>query len=162
NATGERPGPPVRALLQPGALRRGVGRCIRIAGTRGCIACSYPAFLMLFGCVGGDSRETSTVLASMAAALRVAVHERHERWVGDGFGIGVPERPLGDRAICPPSRTPDGSMLWMSGEAFDWPSRGGLPRATESRLPAFRLRLLKAILSDGAEAVRDLDGEYQI
>ena len=50
----------------------------------------------------------------------------------------------------------------MSGEAFDWPSHGGLRTVAESRSHSFRRRLLTALRAEGARAIRDLDGEYQL
>jgi asparagine synthase (glutamine-hydrolysing) len=117
---------------------------------------------MLFGWFSPDSRDTASVLESMAAALRVNDDEQSEFWTSDPVGIGVIERPFGEPWSREPARRPDGSCLWMSGEAFDWPSHGGIRRAADSREPTFRLRLLDAITKKGPRAIADLDGEYQI
>ena len=118
---------------------------------------------MLFGWLSADTGDTPDVLASMAAALRVTAEERATVWTAGALGIGLIERPFGDSdGGREPARTPDGSALWMSGEAFDWPSHGGIRRASESRGLSFRTRLLAAIAAEGPEAIRDLDGEYQV
>jgi len=118
---------------------------------------------MLFGWLPADAGDTPDVLAAMAAALRVTAEERATVWTLGALGIGLLERPFGDdESGREPARAPDGSALWMSGEAFDWPSHGGIRRASESRSRAFRTRLLAAVAAEGAEAIRDLDGEYQI
>jgi asparagine synthase (glutamine-hydrolysing) len=118
---------------------------------------------MLFGWLPADVSETHPVISSMAAALRVSDGEQVRLWPTATLGIGVMERPFGDEdASMEPARGHDGSMLWMSGEAFDWPSHGGLRSAAESRTPAFRSRLLEAVVARGPEAIADLDGEYQI
>jgi len=117
---------------------------------------------MLFGCVGLDPRETSSILMSMSAALRVVPDEVSETWTFDSMGIGVLERPLGkSERLCEPARGADGSLLWFTGEAFDWPSQGGL-LPCDSRTAGFRSRLVEAILARGPGVVRDLDGEYQV
>jgi asparagine synthetase B (glutamine-hydrolysing) len=124
---------------------------------------SHSGFLMLFGWLSADARETPAVIASMAAALRVSADEQLTLWPVGMLGIGVLERPLDREDVSPePARGADGSYLWMSGEAFEWPSRGGIRGAAESRTLAFRWRLLDAIVTDGPEAIADLDGEYQI
>jgi asparagine synthetase B (glutamine-hydrolysing) len=78
-------------------------------------------------------------------------------------GIGLLERPVAQAPFSrDPARGADGSCLWMTGEAFDWPSHGGIRGAADSRTLAFRSRLLEAIAAEGPRAVADLDGEYQI
>jgi asparagine synthase (glutamine-hydrolysing) len=118
---------------------------------------------MLFGWFSTDTRDTAAVLESMAAALRVSTAERVAVWTVGMVGIGILERPLTDEPFSrDPARHVDGSYLWMSGEAFDWPSHGGIRRASESRTLAFRSRLLEAIAGEGPRAIADLNGEYQI
>ena len=117
---------------------------------------------MLFGILSSDVQETPLVLGEMAAALRVTAEEQATLFNVRGIGIGVLERPAGMPYSAEPSEAPDGSCLWMSGEAFDWPSRGGIRTVADSRTPAFRRRLLEAITSHGPEVISDLDGEYQI
>src|SRR6185503_16690587 len=120
-------------------------------------------FLMLIGWFSADTRDTAVVLESMAAALRVNAAERAAFWTVGMVGIGVLERPVADEPFSrDPARHADGSCLWMTGEAFDWPSHGGIGGAAESRTLAFRSRLLDAITAEGPRAVADLDGEYQI
>jgi hypothetical protein len=117
---------------------------------------------MLFGWYSADAGDMPDVLASMTAALRVNADERATVSTHGMLGIGLLERPFDGHDASEPARAADGSALWMSGEAFDWPSHGGITHAGESRTMAFRERLLKAIAAEGAEAIRDLDGEYQI
>ena len=118
---------------------------------------------MLFGWLSADAGDAPDILASMAAALRVTVEQRESVWTIGMLGIGLLERPLDeDEPVREPARAADGSALWMSGEAFDWPSHGGIRRAGESRSLPFRKRLLDAIAAEGPAAIRDLDGEYQI
>ena len=117
---------------------------------------------MLFGWLSGGPSETRSVLSSMASALRVTSDERITTWSSGTFGIGIVERPFGDDDSRMPARAADGTQLWMSGEAFDWPSHGGIRNAGESRTAEFRTRLLDAINARGTAAIADLDGEYQI
>jgi asparagine synthetase B (glutamine-hydrolysing) len=118
---------------------------------------------MLFGWFSADPRDTAAVLESMATALRVNAAEQVAFWTVGMAGIGLLERPVGDeQSSRDPARGSDGSCLWMTGEAFDWPSHGGLHGAAESRTHAFRSRLLEAITAEGPRAIADLDGEYQI
>ena len=118
---------------------------------------------MLFGWFSADTRDTGAVLESMAAALRVNPAEQVAVWTVGMVGIGVLERPVANEQFSrDPARRADGSCLWMTGEAFDWPSHGGIRGAAESRTLAFRSRLLDAITADGPRAIADLDGEYQI
>src|SRR5690348_3721441 len=124
-----------------------MGRRLRRGTTRG--RCGRPhSILMLFGCIGVDPRETSSILTSMSAALRASTEEASAIWPLGSFGIGVLERPLEPTAaLIEPARGADGSLLWMTGEAFDWPSRGGLSHAADSRTSAFRARLLDALVA---------------
>jgi len=117
---------------------------------------------MLFGWLSADVRDTSSVLHAMAEALRVVADEEVTLSSLGTVGVGVLERRAAGEYSAAPACGPDGSYLWMSGEAFDWPSHGGIHSAAESRTVAFRLRLLQAISNSGPEAIADLDGEYQI
>jgi len=118
---------------------------------------------MLFGWFSADTRDTAVVLESMAAALRVNAAEQVAFWTVGMVSIGVLERPVADEPLSrEPARAADGSCLWMTGEAFDWPSHGGIRGAAESRTLAFRSRVLEAIAAEGPRAIADLDGEYQI
>jgi asparagine synthetase B (glutamine-hydrolysing) len=118
---------------------------------------------MLFGWFSADTRDTATVLESMAAALRVNPAEQVAFWTSGMVGIGVLERPVAHEQFSrDPARRADGVCLWMTGEAFDWPSHGGMRGPAESRTVAFRSRLLEAITVEGPRAIADLDGEYQI
>jgi asparagine synthetase B (glutamine-hydrolysing) len=118
---------------------------------------------MLFGWFSADTRGTAVVLESMAAALRVNAAEQVACWTVGMVGVGLLERPVAHEQFSrEPARRADGSCLWMTGEAFDWPSHGGIGGAAESRTLAFRSRLLEAITAEGPRAIADLDGEYQI
>lgn len=118
---------------------------------------------MLFGWLASDGGDTAHVIASMSAALRASEGERVQLWTRGVLGLGILERRLaGDSTVPEPVSRPDGYMLWMTGEAFDWPSGGGLRSVAESFTPAFRSRLLDAIVDRGASSIADLDGEYQI
>jgi hypothetical protein len=118
---------------------------------------------MLFGWLASDGGDTAAVIASMSAALRTSDGEQVRLWTRGVLGLGILERPLTRKNTLPePVSRPDGYMLWMTGEAFEWPSGGGLRSATDSRTAAFRSRLLDAIVERGAAAIADLDGEYQI
>ena len=118
---------------------------------------------MLFGCICADPIETPAVLASMAAALRTSPDETLRLWPLGSFGVGRLRRPLAsDDDPGEPARAPDGSSLWMSGEAFDWPSHHGVRAAADARRVTFRAHLLDALIAKGPHAIRDLDGEYQI
>ena len=121
---------------------------------------------MLFGWVpaepAADARE---VVATMAAALRTTNSQRSAFWSLDGFAIGAFDlAPLDREAVdtLEPAMAGRRYWLWMIGEAFDWPSHGGIERPGASRTVAFRSRLLEALVREGASAIRDLDGEYQI
>ena len=123
---------------------------------------------MLFGWLSmNPGADTADVLSAMTAALRADARQEVRTWTYSGFGIGLIERPsavsrAGEQSSREPVRTADGTSLWMAGEAFDWPSHGGVDTAAASRGPAFRRRLLDALRDEGQEAIRDLDGEYQI
>ena len=123
---------------------------------------------MLFGWLSvNPGSDTADVLCAMTAALRADARQESRSWAYSGFGIGLIERPSavsssGEQSSREPVRTADGTYLWMAGEAFDWPSHGGVDNAAASRGPAFRRRLLDALRDEGPEAIRDLDGEYQI
>ena len=85
---------------------------------------------MLFGWFPTETSETLLVISSMAAAVRVTDAEQVRLWPTGTLGVGLIELPLdGVDASIEPARGHDGSVLWMSGEAFDWPSHGGLTRA---------------------------------
>jgi len=151
------------ARVQSQPVRIRVGRRIRIARGSPRVDGSDAAFLMLFGWFSADTRDTARVLESMAAALRVNQGEQVTFWTSGMVGIGVLERPVAHEQFSrDPARRADGCCLWMTGEAFDWPSHGGMRGAAESRTLAFRARLLEAITAEGPRAIADLDGEYQI
>ena len=151
------------ARVQQQPVRIRVGGGIRFPYESDRLDGTDAAFLMLFGWFSTDTRDTAAVLESMAAALRVSTAERVAVWTVGMVGIGILERSLTDEPFSrDPARHVDGSYLWMSGEAFDWPSHGGIRRAAESRTLAFRSRLLEAITGEGPRAIADLNGEYQI
>src|ERR1041385_3595554 len=112
---------------------------------------------MLFGLLSApksldaarDKNETLAILSSMAAALRVTGAEQVKVWPAGPLGIGVIEHPFGGEDQLPEPAQANGSMLWMCGEAFEWPSEGGIRTAAYSRTAAFRLRVLDALLRRG-------------
>ena len=113
---------------------------------------------MLFAWIPRDAdAEVAGVVSTMSAAL--AVHDAQQRVLTclPGVGVGVLEPPpIGtDADDFSPVSSEDGRYtLWMAGEVFGGDDNG--------RTPAFRRRLLSEWLSRGADAVRDLDGEYHI
>ena len=115
---------------------------------------------MLFGWVtaGSSDEQTHEVLASMSGALHVSTSEREAIWVTANFGIGILalDDAAAPRTTHEPARDGDGTALWMSGEAFDWPSHGGLRTVAESRCLSFRMRLLTALRAEGAGAIREI------
>ncbi|PYR67690.1 MAG: hypothetical protein DMF88_11880 [Acidobacteria bacterium] len=161
--SGGRRGARLGARVQPRAIRGRVGGHLFRAWRSGQTDRSHATLLMLFGWFPTETSETLPVISSMAAAVRVTDAEQVRLWPTGTLGVGLIELPLdGVDASMEPARGHDGSVLWMSGEAFDWPSHGGLRGAADSRTPQFRSRLLDAILAQGAESIADLDGEYQI
>jgi hypothetical protein len=119
---------------------------------------------MLFGWMPRDNRETAPVLAAMRAILRSTPNQHVSVWQEPGLGIGsIDLAPLDNEGAASrdPATAGDRYLLWMVGEAFEWPSQGGVGPGV-ARTTAFRQRLLDAILRRGPSAVRDLDGEYQI
>src|SRR5258705_13686384 len=122
---------------------------------------SRAVLLMLFGWLSADASDAPEVLASMAAALRVTGEERATVWTLGALGIGLLERPFGDdESGREPARAPDGSALWMSGEAFDWPSHGGIHRSSEILIRSFRTLWRAAVASLGAVTTLALDERY--
>lgn len=120
---------------------------------------------MLFGWLPREPlAPTAGTLEAMSRALRATSRQRIATWQHAGLAIGAIDlAPLdNERAVSlEPAVAGDRFVLWMVGEAFAWPSHGGV-NAAESRTAAFRERLLDAFLTRGAEAVRDLDGEYHV
>jgi hypothetical protein len=120
---------------------------------------------MLFGWVPRDpAAGVDDVVARMARVLRTTPGPRQTGWAEAGLGIGLFDAPAFDgevRTAPDPAVAGGRYLLWMAGEAFGWPSHGGVSAAESGTLP-FRARLLRAFLQRGAAAVADLDGEYQI
>ncbi|MBI3403205.1 MAG: hypothetical protein HY048_17475 [Acidobacteria bacterium] len=121
----------------------------------------------LFGWVpthGGDA--AGDVVAGMSAALRVDDGQRIGTWTLPGIAIGVIEPPaLSDETDDrEPAASADGRfLLWMAGEAYvSGDAALALADAAASRTRAFRRALLDRWLQTGVDAVRRLDGEYQI
>jgi asparagine synthase (glutamine-hydrolysing) len=121
---------------------------------------------MLFGWIPADpAADAREVVATMAAALRTTTTQRSAFWSLEGFAIGAFDLAPLDRETVDtlePAMAGQRYWLWMIGEAFDWPSHGGIERPAGSRTVAFRSKLLDALVHEGAGAIRDLDGEYQI
>lgn len=118
---------------------------------------------MLFGWVSdGPPAPRADVLASMGRALRVTAAQRVDLWSDAPVAVGVIRSGLARGAPTEPARGADGSLLWMSGEAFEGPARLRLAGASDSWTLSFRQRLLQALDDVGVDVIRDLDGEYQI
>src|SRR3989442_9572794 len=121
---------------------------------------------MLFGWIPADpAADAREVVPTMAEALRTTTSQRPAFWSLDGFAIGAFDlAPLDREPIdtLEPATAGRRYWLWMIGEAFDWPSHGGIEPPVGSRTVEFRSRLLDALVREGAGAIRDLDGEYQI
>src|SRR5688572_12396385 len=121
---------------------------------------------MLFGWIPGDpAADAREVVATMAAALRTTSSAPSALWSLEGFAIGAFDlAPLDGEAVdtLEPATAGRRYWLWMVGEAFHCPSPGGIDRPRATRTLAFRSRLLDALVHEGATAIRDLDGEYQI
>jgi hypothetical protein len=121
---------------------------------------------MLFGWVPrhGDA-DGRAVVGAMARALQADPAQPWACWSLPGLAIGVLDGlgcgPAAER--CVPVATPDGRFqLWMAGEALA--GGDGLPVSDPERTGAleFRAALLAALLARGADAIRRLDGEYQV
>jgi asparagine synthase (glutamine-hydrolysing) len=121
---------------------------------------------MLFGWIPADpAADAREVVPTMAEALRTTTSQRPAFWSLDGFAIGAFDLAPLDREpvdTLEPATAGRRYWLWMIGEAFDWPSHGGIEPPVGSRSVEFRSRLLDALVREGAGAIRDLDGEYQI
>jgi hypothetical protein len=121
----------------------------------------------LFGWMPADAHgDGGPVIDLMAAALRVAHAQRIVRWTRPGVAIGAIEPPVlpGEPDDLEPAASDDQRfLLWMAGEAFA-SSDSSLPLrdAAASRTRIFRRALLDRWLHSGVDAVRKLDGEYQI
>jgi hypothetical protein len=113
---------------------------------------------------GQPSQEGQEVIAAMGAALRVHSGQAWAFWRTGALTVGLLELP-GEpvERVYAPAVTPDGRWhLWMAGEAFDGGRILEGVTAVRSRTAAFREALLAALLRHGLDAVREMDGEYQI
>jgi asparagine synthase (glutamine-hydrolysing) len=122
---------------------------------------------MLFGWCGDTAAGSFTPADLMAMGEALRVHQ------GQAFRVNVlPGLAIGQYALPPldgealqdvsPALSDDRQFaLWMAGEAFAWPSHG-LRGSSEAVTPAFRRRLLDVLRREGASALADLDGEYQV
>jgi asparagine synthase (glutamine-hydrolysing) len=101
----------------------------------------------------------------MGRALRVHAGQVWASWSIAGLAVGMWELPCPEPAqqFYAPAVSADGRYhLWMLGEAFSGGGLTEIPDADHTRTLTFRERLLTALLDHGAEAVRRLDGEYQV
>jgi asparagine synthase (glutamine-hydrolysing) len=122
---------------------------------------------MLFGWVAGDAAaDARPTTKAMAAALIAHDGQQRAMTALPGFGVGVIEpAPLGagPEDLSPAVSSDCRHRLWMAGEVFH-AGDAELASALKdgARTPAFRSRLLQQWLRRGPDAIRDLDGEYQI
>lgn len=121
----------------------------------------------LFGWAGASGEgDPSRVGATMGRALSVMPDQPQHVWTVDDVAVGILECAIetGVRERYAPAVSKDGRhWLWMAGEAFeDLSQRLHLKHVDESRTAAFRVSLLEELIRHGPEAIRDLDGEYQI
>jgi asparagine synthase (glutamine-hydrolysing) len=105
------------------------------------------------------------VIEAMGLVLRSRPEQVWGRWSVQGLGVGLLE-VAGDgdaQARYAPAVSGDGRhYLWFAGEAFDGGSSLSVPDPESTRTVAFRDALLDLLLKKGVDAVRELDGEYQI
>ncbi len=121
----------------------------------------------VFGWVSHDPREAAPeVIARMGATLRVQAAQAVFTWRLPGLSLGLFDlAPLDAERAHDPRPATDATgrhWLWMAGEVIAARSDPACSSPEGSRTIAFRRMLLDALLARGAEAVRDLDGEYQI
>ena len=105
------------------------------------------------------------IVASMGRALRSHGGQVWAQWSLPGMGVGLLEVPRDGEpgARYAPAMSDDGRHhLWFAGEAFHGGALVDVADADSTRTRAFRAALLDALLSRGADALRSLDGEYQL
>lgn len=106
-----------------------------------------------------------TVVHAMGRALRVQPAQVWGQWTVPGLSVGLleideeqtPELQYAP-AVCPAGRW----HLWMAGEAFDFGRVMPVTDPSVSRTLEFRRELLSALLTDGIDVIRHLDGEYVV
>ena len=116
----------------------------------------------LWGWLSAGGEGGAEVAAAMGRALRVDAAQVEARWSSGPLSVGLLEIP-GDTADYAPAISDGGRYhLWMAGEAFEGGALVRVPGAVATRGPTFRRALLEALLRRGADALVELDGEYQI
>jgi asparagine synthetase B (glutamine-hydrolysing) len=118
---------------------------------------------MLFGWQANQSGESArAVVHCMAAALRVHARQVVEFWGDDSLAVGMfLPPPLANEETAPLAHVVSAGgrfALWMCGEVFDW---DGLP-IDGPRRKTVAQQLLTRLTTEGAAALRELDGEYQV
>ena len=121
---------------------------------------------MLCGWLAADENNSGRqVVGAMQRALRAHRGQTETVWQSANLTVGLLELPEVEpiETFYVPAVSADGRFwLWMAGEAFDGGGLVEFADATETRTLAFRRRLLESLLVRGVDAVRELDGEYQI
>jgi len=101
----------------------------------------------------------------MGRALRAYPEQAWASWSLPGLAVGLLELPTIEPAerVYAPATSSDGRFfLWMAGEVFAGDSLLHVPEVDATRLLPFRRLLLEYLLQHGVEAIKNLDGEYQI
>jgi hypothetical protein len=120
---------------------------------------------MLFGwCPREPSAASSRVLQGMSAALRVTTQQHVEWWPDPALAVGAYAlAPLDGETPNPlaPIQSEDGRFtLWMAGEAFAWD--GAALGTGPAAHATFCHELLHRLSEERGDAIRGLDGEYQL
>lgn len=105
------------------------------------------------------------VVAAMGRALRASPTQTWGQWHVGGLALGLLELPCGGEVTAryAPASSADGRHhVWFAGEAFA--AGGGLevPDPDTTRTAGFRSALLELLLKRGADALKDLDGEFHV
>ena len=101
----------------------------------------------------------------MGRALRSQSEQVWANWSLPSLAVGLLELPTThptEYVYAPAVSSDHRFFLWMVGEAFVGNSRLHVPDVESTRLLPFRRQLLDYLLQHGVEAVKNLDGEYQV
>ena len=106
----------------------------------------------------------SAVVAAMGRALRTNPTQTWACWHVPGLAVGLLELPGPQPAAeqYTPAVGAGRYHLWMAGEAFGGNGFVDVPGVDHTRTLTFRQQLLAVLIAHGADALADLDGEYQI